>query len=252
MLMVAVGLTSCGSMIYAGTVTDGTFTGGDVGEGLDLDGTFLYAIDAGWDGTVGAGGGTVRGATFTDNSTPGSVLGGTVYMGFSPSLEYGDTANDDTLEGIIGNRIRAPYSTASASVELGLDGGPQLVEGKSYKLQLGFGHSPDDYNYNMCWDIIQWHGVAGTVLLKDNMFVPANADTGYVLTYEFTATSVEADYLRIYVQTGNTHGDAPPAGWDGRYPGLNMVTLEEVPEPSTFAMLAGGLMGLMGLFRRRR
>ena len=99
-VMLAAALMSYCSMIYAGTVTDGTFTGGDVGEGLDLDGTFLYAIDAGWDGTVDAGGGTIRDATFTDNSTPGSVVGGTVFMGFSPSLEYGDTANDNTLERI--------------------------------------------------------------------------------------------------------------------------------------------------------
>ena len=107
-----------------------------------------------------------------------------------------------------------------------------MVEGNEYKLQLGFGHSADDYNYEMCWDIIQWHGVAGTVLLKDNMFVPTNTNTGYVLTYEFTATWVEVDYLRVYVQPGTTHGDDPPEGWDGRYPGLNMITLESLSEGS--------------------
>src|SRR5688500_11429176 len=53
-------------------VTLGGFTGGEAGEGLDLDGDFVHAVNV-----RGPGAGQVRDAVFTDEATAGvSVIAG--------------------------------------------------------------------------------------------------------------------------------------------------------------------------------
>src|SRR6266581_4765282 len=76
----------------------GIITGGDPGEGLDLEGNFVYALAIGADTALSV---KVRDATFlglVDNEVPGA----TVVAGFTiPNwyvVDYGSSADDDNLE----------------------------------------------------------------------------------------------------------------------------------------------------------
>ena len=64
-------LMACAS---ADAATIGTYSGGDVGEGLDLDGTFVYALATG--NPSADGNKTIRDATFVPWGANAGVTGG--------------------------------------------------------------------------------------------------------------------------------------------------------------------------------
>src|SRR5438093_1560652 len=75
----------------------GIITGGDAGEGLDLDGNFVYALSFGADPTLSV---KVRDATFLgliNNEVPGAnlVAGNRILNWYQ--VYYGDTQNDQNL-----------------------------------------------------------------------------------------------------------------------------------------------------------
>jgi hypothetical protein len=121
--------------VHLGSI--GTFTGGDAGDGLDLSGTFAYAINVGGPGDV-----TVADAQFTDGSergmsggsSPGAMItNANEIPDWHPAGEYGDSASDDALETVM-QSIRwntPPGLTIDLNVQAGL----------SYKLQLLFAES---------------------------------------------------------------------------------------------------------------
>ena len=197
--------------LVAGSIpasTVGTFTGGDAGEGLDLDGTFAYAFNFG-----GPASGAVRDANFVADTAAGIswVAPNQIPNWHAPA--YGDTANDDGIE-LVMQSIR--YNGAPGTVQVNL---PGLTAGQRYKLQLLFA---EQCCAGRGYDI----KLEGGMIV--NEFIPAlvqegagNTSLGVVVSYEFLAKD---DVLNI-VLDGNTATD--PAIND-RNPILNGVTLESL------------------------
>src|SRR6266496_3562949 len=115
----------------------GIITGGDAGEGLDLDGNFVYALSFGADPTLSV---KVRDATFLgliSNEVPGAnlVAGNRILNWYQ--VYYGDTENDLNLV-VATSSIRwsAAADAATPQVVLTLQ---NIEVGAQYKLQLMFG-----------------------------------------------------------------------------------------------------------------
>jgi hypothetical protein len=103
------------------------FSGGDPGEGLDLQGQFVYAVDV---GTAGEGGQTILDATFTaEAATPGATVFSTQQD--SAIVEFGSTAQDAALEALVDSG-RWADGTTNITVDLDVDAG------QTYLLQLLF------------------------------------------------------------------------------------------------------------------
>jgi hypothetical protein len=215
--------------VLAGSL--GVFTGGDAGEGLDMQGDFAYAINVGGPGDL-----MVGDAAFTDGSIAGmeagSSPGATINVANEipdwHAPEYGDSANDEALEGITASiRWNTP---PGVTVDLEVD------PGTPYKLQLLFAENCCDRGF----DIL----VEGE-LSVDNFNVPLTQD-GIANTAQgavFSQTLVAQDDL-LNIALGGANPWAPDNN-----PILNGVTLEVVPEPSGLVL---ALIGLAGCWRRRR
>lgn len=200
-----------------------TFTGGDVGEWLDLDGLFSYAVDVGRDASTPDL--QVRDALFTDHTVNGVTITGTVLSAHETKPDYGASADDDNLETIM-HSIRHGGPRVDLDVEVG----------QEYKLQLMFSDNGRDYDRAFSV-IIEGETVAEIV-------APAFAlDRGTVFTYQFRASD---DILNI-VLSGQDIG----AGTDHN-PILNAFTLENVPEPGTLMLACAGLVGLLLIVGPRR
>ena len=240
MLVVMLMAVSAQATITVGTTSVGTYTGGDVGDGLDLDGTFYCAIDAG-----SAAGGTIRDAVFTSNPN-NSVFsgGGTPEDPANGNLvpDFGSSANDEMLETISNSRYKGTSGANSIAFDMA-----SLKTNQEYKVQIGF-QLPSNYAYSMCWDVFIYEGSAGggtTYLLADNVQI-TNSDTlGMLVTTTFT-TDASQDWARIYV--GSSPYGEDPIG-DARFGSYNLVTVEEIPEPATMALLG---LGSMFLLRRKK
>ncbi|MBM3846927.1 MAG: hypothetical protein FJ405_11670 [Verrucomicrobia bacterium] len=124
-LLAALSLSAVGAEV-------GTFTGADEGEGLDLQGNFLYAVNVGTSGGAGRAGDAVFTA---DNVTGVTVVAGNNIPGWH-SAAYGDTASDDTLETVMRSiRWSNAAEPANPVVRVQLS---NLEVGVEYKLQLLF------------------------------------------------------------------------------------------------------------------
>src|SRR5262245_60988498 len=98
-LVAAVGAHAASPVISDPASTSiGIITGGDAGEGLDLDGNFAYAFSLGADTSQSV---QVRDATFLgvlDTDIPGvTVSAGNTILNWYV-INYGDSQNDDNLE----------------------------------------------------------------------------------------------------------------------------------------------------------
>lgn len=183
------------------------FTGGDEGEGLDLDGTFLYAFNFGTPGAAGL----ARDANFTADSAPGISWSAANEIPNWHGPAYGDTVNDDVVEQVM-QSIR--WNTGPVQVNLA-----NLVPGQTYKLQLLFA---EQCCSGRGFDI----RVEGLLLVND--LLPAsiqggagNTAQGVVVTYQFQAPD---SALNIELTSDLT---TDPAILDHN-PILNGVTLETV------------------------
>lgn len=182
------------------------FTGGDLGEGLDLDGDFLYAINMRGPGDL-----QVRDALFTDDSVEGFTFDQPNEILNWHAPDYGGTTNDDNLE-VVMQSIR----WNGGPVAMSLAG---LTPGETYKLQLLFA----EQCCNRGWDI----SVEGEIILDDfNVQLlqagAGNTARGAAVVYEFTATddTLEIDFIN----------DAPV--FPDNNPILNGLTLEVNSEPT--------------------
>lgn len=184
----------------------GTFTGGDAGEGLDLDGTFLYAFNFGTPGAKGQ----ARDAHFSADNAPGIGYSALNEIPNWHAPDYGNTAADDVLEGVM-QSIR--WAGAPDTVRLQLAG---TVPGKRYKLQLLFAETGP----NRGFDVLVEGGV-----VADDFFpgvVMGNTNTqGAMVSYEFTARDT---LLKIELLGAGTPG-APD-----KNPILSGLTLEALPD----------------------
>ena len=219
--------------VLAGSL--GTFTGGDPGEGLDVEGSFAYAINLGGPGAL-----VVGDATFTDGSLAGmqggSSPGATIvetneaipwtYVG-----EYGDTTNDNNLE-VVMQSIR--WSDSRTQPPLGVD--LAVEEGMPYRLQLLFAEGIWDRGFNISVEgetVVE----AFNIHSAQGAYWPENADRAVVYTLDLVAKD---DTLSIAL-----------GGWDLRSadnnPLLQGLTLELVPEPGSLTLILLGLGGLLAV-----
>jgi hypothetical protein len=209
--------------------TTGTFTGGDPGEGLDLNGTFAYALDIGGDGVSRV----VNGVTFTDDdSTPGvTAIADNLNFSYQTPNYDGATTLEDNLENITRTIIwdlDGGGSFGDVSVTLA------VTPGQQYQLQLIF----QDDTANRGFDIFMEGG-----LLVDNFKSgTGNLTSGTVVTHTFTAADNS-----LLIQLDGTGG-----AFDDKNAILSAVTLENVPEPTSMVLAMLGSAGLLGLRRQRR
>lgn len=181
----------------------GVFTGGDPGEGLDLEGDFAYAVNVGGpetpvgdlvfsDGTI-AGAGTVPGVTITANQEIANWHG----------AEYGDSDLDNGIEEVM-RSIRHSGTNVDLEVE------PNAM----YKLQLMFAESCCDRGFDILVD---------DTLLVDNFGIQelqgaSSNSQGVVFSHTFAA---QDDVMNIVL------GGKNPRTPDNN-PILNALTLERV------------------------
>jgi hypothetical protein len=101
-----------------------SFSGGDPGDGLDLQGNFLYAFNLN-----GAAAGKAGDAVFTADNAPGITVTAPAAAAAWSAPAYGDTPADDVIEKVTQSIRYGP------TVRVDLTG---LVPDSTYKLQLLF------------------------------------------------------------------------------------------------------------------
>jgi hypothetical protein len=194
------------------TVTTGVtiagFTGGDAGEGLDLDGTFQYAFSI-LPNTAATG--KVRDAVFTSENVPGvTVLNATSTAAAWYVPDFGETENDNNLERIVGN-IR--HGGGGANITLA-----NLVVGRKYKLQLMFGEQCCSRGMDV---FVDGKLIADEFAPFEIMGEINNPAQAAAVIYEFTAAK-----NTVVIQTlGST---VTTEHYTDRNPIINAVTLEDM------------------------
>jgi len=174
-----------------GTTTLGNFTGGDANEGLDLNGTFLYALNIGGDTPL-----QVRDALF-EPLLEAEVVGATLLAAnhipgwFAPV--FGDSADDDNLEVVMQSMRWSDAGNADPTrraVTLQLE---NLQVGAQYKMQALFAESCCG---GRAFDII----VDGAHRVDD--FNPSvyqggvnNLAKGAVITHTFVARAAQWSFI---------------------------------------------------------
>jgi hypothetical protein len=229
LLVLAVAATAAPTVHYGSL---GTFSGpGD----LDLSGDFKYAVD------VGGGGGTVSGLAFTNDTVAGvTVTAENLASPWSTKPEFGATADDNTLEGIM-HGIRWTNATNGAPVSVLVD--LDVTAGNTYELQL-------------LWTENYWSGpnrtfdvsIEGALAVDelDIRVVTGQSGQPSTLGAVYTHTLVAPDsQLNITLDPGS--GSDPN-------PIINAFTLEDVtpedepgaliPEPAGFSLLGLALLAL--------
>jgi hypothetical protein len=218
--LLAATLTSFASTVSVGTLTP--FTGGDVGEGLDLSGNIIYAFNLGPGSTQ-----TVQGVDFVaapfgappaglTTSAPTHFDYSTANPGGVNGADYGASGDDNALETI----VNTVWYDANFTLDLAVTPGTQ------YQLQLILQEAffPLQVTADRNFDI----SVGGSLAVDDlalgvetNGANEAGADQGLVYTYNFTATGSSFQVLT-----------------------------EQIPEPSTIVLFGLGFLG--SVLRRRR
>lgn len=151
-----------------------TFTGGDPGEGLDLEGEFIYALNFGE--TMAANDiVTVQDAQFLRTRNPAPVPPGVAYVASNrfdalPIGEYGSSTNDNNLEILLDSAVNADVVPDTISITLS-----NLVS-QRYQLQLLM--SPLG-TLNRTIDIVVEGVTQDTVNVSTTTF---GTDTGVVFT----------------------------------------------------------------------
>jgi hypothetical protein len=204
-----------------------TFTGGDVGEGFELSGTYDYTVNLG----NSAGSLSIQGYNFVDVTTAGITLTANFLNPWATAPVYGITANDTALASMMHNTALdfddAPFIVMSVPV----------TSGTEYTLRLLFSENSTTQP-NRRQDII----VEGLTILDDFQITQGNGVSnpqtyGTIVTYTFTAAD---DILNIELARGAGGADPNPIAQG--------FTLQVVPEPSVLSIMAMGVLALV--FRR--
>lgn len=196
------------SMGLASTLATATAVrGGDVGEGLDLDGNIVYAVNARGPGNL-----RVRDALFTDQvSQPNVTITAPSEILNWQNPNYGSTTNDNNLE-VVMQSIRFSSNPTTLNVDL-----KNLKVGGFYKLQLLFHES----NVTRGFDIF-----ANGQLIYDDFSAGrvSTAGQGAVVTYSFRAAAT----------TMNIVLNGAPTAFSDKNPILQGLTLEAMPAQEIF------------------
>lgn len=206
-----------------------TFTGGDPGEGLDLQndaGGFLYSVyfrntaqasqavgDVTFTSVTASGGG---GVTVTDFPSPFDV--GLVF-------DFGNSLYDSNLENVYQGGV-----TNNPELDLSL----AVTPGQIYKLQiLMVGNSGNHRPNNIT--------IEGNTTFIDLLpiAIADNLKKSYVVTETFTAADSS-----VQIQVAYTNFNTP-----NNFATVTSLTLEAVPEPASLSLLA---VGAAALLRRRK
>ena len=214
--------------------TIGVFTGGDLGEGLDLDGDFVYAVNA-----RGPAAGLVRDANFTDDLAAGVTLTAVNQILNWTAPDFGATANDDNLE-VVMQSIRWSNFPNTVSVDLA-----NLQPGARYRLQLLFGEQCCARGFDVFVEGAQIVDDFAPFVTQGGMNTTAQ-NNGAVVTHSFYAGD---DTLNIVLGgTDTAFGDDNPI--------LQGFTLELLPVPVPavspwMLMLMAGILAGFGYFAVR-
>jgi len=172
---------------FAQAATIGRFTGGDAGEGLDLDGNFLYAVNVGTAGAVGK----VRDADFTSDDAAGvNIIANNEIRGWHAAA-YGDTDNDKNIAKVM-QSIRWSAAPEVVTVKL------RVEKGIEYKLQLLFAEDCcANRGFNLVFDgktdVTNFQ--PGPTQVEGEDFAANKTKGGAVVTHAFKATSDEFIFL---------------------------------------------------------
>jgi len=170
---------------------------------------------------------SVNGVTFTSVSTPSDsgvasiTVGNTTIASTTTFASLNNSANSMTGDYNTLN-LNAVYAQAG-QLNLTLGG---LTNGQEYRVQLWVSYTP---------------GGGKTQTITSGNPVSINSNNGLTGAGQFVVGTFTADgSSQVFnISTGDN------------YPLLNAVSLYAIPEPSTYAMVLGGLLNL-SLIRRRR
>jgi hypothetical protein len=191
-----------------------TVTASGTDGGLDLLGSFVYAINI---GTAGAAG-VVGNANFQDDTTPGITVSAANEISNWSNPEFGTSVADNNLEKVF-QSMRWSFSPSPVTVNLA-----NLVVGRRYQLQLLFAESDQ---LKRTFDVF----VEGA-LIADNFRTstaqggPQAINAASAIIYQFTAGDTT---LNIALDGTNVPTEA---GLDTN-PILNGLTLEELSTAGT-------------------
>ncbi len=197
------------------------FTGGDKGEGLDLDGTFPIAARFGVSSLTGSW--QVRDAVFQPyNAIPGLIQDAQNEIGQWINIAFpGAQSTDDTNLKEVVRSIRYGFAAAdpSKAVHISL---PGLVVGRSYKLQLIFAESCcANRGFDVYVNDVLVADEFAPGRLQGNVGTAVNLTRGSVVSYGFIANSTTAE-IRLDKSTITT------AALNDPNPIINALTLEEI------------------------
>ncbi len=181
LLALAVTALTAANSLAAATV--GIFTGGDPGEGLDLQGTFTYAVNVGPNGAAGK----VGDADFTGDSIPGVTVTADNNIGTGGWLAatLGDTTNDDNLETVLAS-IRWSAAPNVVTVQL------RVERGIEYKLQILQGEQccpGRGFNILLNGETLAEDFLPGVVQAPGGDFAFEKTVNGAVITHQFVAAT---------------------------------------------------------------
>ncbi len=189
---------------FIGATTVGSFTGGDAGEGLDMQGTFPYAVNA-----RGPAAGAVGDANFTSDAAPGVTISAPNEILAWHAPNYGATTNDNNLE-VVMQSIR--WNGGPVAVDLA-----NIIPGATYKLQLMYAEACCDRGFDL---FLEGFKVLDDFNIPLNQGGINNTTRGAVITQTFVAPD---STLNISQRPGTPFPDNNPI--------INGLTLELIAPP---------------------
>ncbi|MGE3311017.1 MAG: hypothetical protein AB7O66_13695 [Limisphaerales bacterium] len=161
----------------------GLFTGGDAGEGLDLTGNFVYALDHGVESVLG---GQVGDAFFIPEVVDGVTVDAGNRTGiWNADILYGETGNDLSLAEVMNSITWSDAASAIPRVTTEL---ANLTPGSTYKLQLLFAEQAWPRGFDVYIDDMLVMDDFSPAFYQGGGFPLAYPDDrGVVVTHDFVA-----------------------------------------------------------------
>ena len=195
------------------------FTGGDEGEGLDLDGVFPFAVSFQASGTLGA----IRDALFTADDAPGVQVQAQNWIDNWQVQNYGDTEHDNLLETVMRTARYNVTPTIPVAISLA-----NLVPGQRYRLQLLF--TENSYAAREFDVLVENQLVVDDLNVAGVQGGTGVTNRGVVVVHEFVAAD---ELLNIALDARNVDHPDPSK----QNPFICGLTLEALPGAQIFARM---------------